>query len=287
MIKKDIKFETENNVKYVKFGIFDEYQNDIISTYSTKIGGVSNGIYESMNLNFYLGDSEENVLENYKIYSNAIGVDYTKLVFSDQCHNNNIRIVTEDDIGKGIIKEKDYQDIDGLITNIKGIGLVTLHADCAPLYFYDPIKKVIGLAHAGWKGTAMEIAGKMIDVMKNNFGTNPEDLLVAVGPSICGKCYEIGEEVKEEFDKMSIDVSEYISFDEKSQKYFPDISLINRKLVIDKGVKPENVTVSDICTMTNLDIFFSHRGHKGKRGSQAAVMQLKIDANYESTIQRR
>ena len=228
-----------------------------------------------MNLSFDQGDSPENVLMNYRIFAAANGAGIEDLVLSSQKHTANIRIVTGDDIGKGLIKARDYDAIDGLITNIPGIALVTLHADCAPVYIYDPRNKVIGLCHAGWKGTVLEITAKAIDLMADKFQSNPADLLVAVGPAICGNCYAVGEEVKKEFDRMSVDISEYILYNKRTNRYFPDIALINGKLALIKGVKEGNIQIADLCTMEDTDTFFSHRGHKGKRGSQAALMQIK------------
>lgn len=267
--------EENESLKIVKFSIFDKYRDDIIAGFSTRDGGVSKGIYESMNLGFEIGDNQQNVLENYKIFSRYLDINYKNIVISSQYHHNNIKIVKEKDKGKGIFRNKDYQDIDGLITNTPEIALVTLHADCSPIYFYDPKNKVIGLAHAGWKGTTMEISSEMVEKMSLEFNTNPEDLVAVIGPSICDRCYEIDENVKNEFDNMSIDTSSYISFDNKKNKYYPDIPMINKALLINKGVKEENIKLSNICTMENKDLFFSHRGHKGKRGSQAAILQLK------------
>ncbi|MGO1370165.1 MAG: peptidoglycan editing factor PgeF [Senegalia sp. (in: firmicutes)] len=267
--------QENEELKIVKFPIFDKYRDEIIAAFSTRCGGVSKDIYESMNLAFGRGDTDENVLENYKIITEYLGINYRDIVMSSQYHHNNIRVIKEEDKGKGIIKDRNYKDIDGLITAIPQIPLVTFHADCSSIYFYDPIKKVIGLAHAGWKGTTMEIAGNMVEIMVKEFGTNAIDLIIAIGPSICNKCYEIDEDVREKFENMSIDSSQYISYDSEKNKYYPDINNINKAILISKGVKEENIGLSNICTMENKELFFSHRGHKGKRGTQAAIVQLK------------
>ncbi len=272
MIRSDARYETKNDIRFLKFGVFDSHQNEVLAVFSTRTGGVSEGYFSSLNLSFAVGDKKENVIENYRLFSEAIGIDYKKLVFSDQQHHDDIRIVTKDDIGKGIAKEMDYRDIDGLITNIPGVPIVTSHADCASIFMYDPCNKVIGLAHAGWRGTVLEIARKMTDKFTKCFGTDPNTLLAAIGPAICGDCYQVGHSVYDEFTKMSIDAGEYIK---KREEYYPDIALINRKLLIGSGVKPDNITISSICTMQNPDIFFSHRGQKGKRGGNAAIMQLR------------
>lgn len=275
MLVNQDKFLINKGVKFVEFEIFSEFKSSITAVFSTRIGGISKGVYESMNLSFTTGDSRENVLQNFALFSDAINTNYDELVLSSQYHNNNIRVVTKDDMGKGMTKEQDYKDIDGLVTNVIGIPLVTFHADCSPIYIYDPLKNAIGLAHAGWKGTSLEICGEMIEKMIKEFSTDPKNLKVVIGPSICGECYEIGDDVKSVFDRMSLDVSDCVKYNESVSKYYLNIPLINRKIALDKGVLSENIQISNICTKTNLDTFFSHRGHGSKRGGQAAVMQLK------------
>ncbi len=276
MIRNDTRYEIKNDIRFLKFGVFDSYQNEMLAVFSTRTGGISQGHFSSLNLSFTVGDKRENVIGNYRLFCEAIGIDFEKLVFSAQQHHDNIRIVTEDDIGKGITKDMDYRDIDGLITNIPGISIVTSHADCASIFMYDPCNKVIGLAHAGWRGTVLEITGKMTDTFAKCFGTDPRMLLAAIGPAICGDCYQVDQSVYDEFMKMSVDTGEYIKKreDDGKCKYYPDITLINRRLLIESGVKPDNITISGICTMQNQDILFSHRGQKGKRGGNAAIMQL-------------
>ncbi len=265
----------DNNFRYLTFPIFDHYKDDLIAVFSTRHGGISTGIYESMNLGFSTGDKKENVFQNYKLFTESVGIDYKNVVISSQYHHKNIRIVTDDDRGKGIIREQDYEDIDGLITNRPGLALTTTHADCAPIYFYDPEHKVIGLAHAGWMGTSMDICGAMVRTMHQTFKTNPQELLVSIGPSICKDRYEVDLDVKQIFDNLHVNIEEQITFRKETNKYYLDIPKINQKLMMNQGVKLENIFLSDYCTMTNMNLFFSHRGHKGRRGSNAAMMQLR------------
>jgi polyphenol oxidase len=271
---KEIIQEEVNGVPFIKYQLFKDYQNELLAVFSTKLGGVSDGIFHSMNLAFGRGDDDQKVLENFKLFSNAIKVDHNRMVFSSQHHHNRIRVVTQEDIGKGIDRERDYEDIDGLITNIPRIPLVTFHADCAPIYFYDPQKKAIGLAHAGWQGSALEIAGNMVDQMKEQFQTDPQNLLVAIGPCICGDCYEVGEDVKKEFDQLDLDGISFMRADNERKKYFLDIGKANQMILIAHGVQEKNICLSNMCTMENLGMFFSHRGNNGKRGTQLAVMEI-------------
>lgn len=265
----------EKDFKVLTFPIFEQFKNELIAAFSTRHGGISTGIYESMNLGFSTGDTKENVFKNYKLFTQSIGIDYRNVVISSQYHHNNIKIMTEHDRGKGIIREQDYEDIDGLITNRPDIALTTTHADCAPVYFYDPVNRMIGLAHAGWMGTSMDICGAMVRTMNQTFKTNPQELLVAIGPAICQDCYEVDLDVKQVFDKLPVSVEENVRYRKETNKYYLNIPGINKKLLIEKGIKSENIYLSNLCTMTNMDLFFSHRGHKGKRGSNAAMMQLR------------
>ena len=127
-----------------------------------------------------------------------MGVAVEDMVLSKQTHTTNVRVVTEEDKGKGVIRERDYTDVDGMITNVPGICLVTSYADCVPLYFVDPVKKAIGLSHSGWRGTVGKIGKNTVQLMQENFGSKPEDLLAAVGPSVCMDCYEVSEDVIEQ-----------------------------------------------------------------------------------------
>ncbi len=128
-----------------------------------------------------------------------MGVAVEDMVLSKQTHTTNVRVVTAEDKGKGVMRERNYTDVDGMITNVPGICLVTSYADCVPLYFVDPVKKAIGLSHSGWRGTVGKIGKNTVQLMQENFGSKPEDLLAAVGPSVCMDCYEVSEDVIEQF----------------------------------------------------------------------------------------
>ena len=185
-------------VPYLTYPAFEKLEG-IIHGFSTRLGGVSRGIYSSMNLSFTRGDEEEAVKENYRRIAQAIGFRTEDIVTSDQTHTANVRKVTEADRGKGITVPRDYQDVDGMVTNVPGLILATFYADCVPLYFADPVKRVIGLSHSGWRGTVAKIGKVTVEKMKEEYGCHPEDILAAIGPSICQDCYEVSEDVIEEF----------------------------------------------------------------------------------------
>lgn len=167
--------------------------------FSTRLGGVSKGDCAAMNFSYTRGDDPSDVLENFTRMAAALGVERDRMVVSWQTHTVHVRQMTEDDAGKGVIRPREYRDIDGMITDVPGLTLVTFYADCVPLYVVDPVHRAIGLSHAGWRGTVKGMARETLKAMKEAFGTRPEDLTVCIGPSICKDCFEVGEEVVEEF----------------------------------------------------------------------------------------
>lgn len=246
--------------------------------FSTRLGGVSSGIFESLNLGFNRGDSEENVRTNFKILCDAIDIEVEDLVFTNQVHEDRIEVVGLKDKGKGFNRTSDLIGIDGFITDEKGIALVTFYADCVPLYFLDPVKKVIGLTHAGWRGTVKKIGAKTIEKMKVVYGSRPEDLLVAIGPSIGGCCFEVSNDVKIEVEKtFNHDIIDKIVKDLGNGKYKVDLWAANEAIIIEAGVNQKNISKTDVCTMCHKEELFSHRGSDGKRGSLAAIMQLRSE----------
>ncbi|HHW46573.1 MAG TPA: peptidoglycan editing factor PgeF [Clostridiales bacterium] len=275
MLKSNtLKINSKDDVTFMTFPAF-ERTGLVTHAFSTRTGGVSTGIYSSMNLSFTLGDQEENVLENYQRFCGAIGIDYKRLVFANQTHKTEIRIATEQDAGKGIIKIRDYNDIDGLITNTRNLPLVTLYADCVPLLFLDPIKKVVGTSHAGWKGTVGQIGLKTVEKMREVFGCNPEDILVGIAPSIGPCCYEVDDLVVNEVKKLkNIDFGSVIK-PVGNGKYMFNMWETNKQILMSAGVPKDNITVTDLCTRCHSDVFHSHRATGGRRGSLAAIICLR------------
>ena len=243
---------------------------------STRIGGVSEGIYSTMNLSFTRGDAEENVQENYERIASVIGVDTQQMVCSRQTHTTNVRVVSRKDCGKGIITERDYTDVDGLLTDLPGICLVTYYADCVPILFVDPVKKVIGSAHSGWRGTVNKMGQVILNRMAEEYGTKAEDVKVAIGPSICQDCYEVSEDVIDCF-KAAFDETywELLFYGKENGKYQLDLWKANELILLHAGVKKENLAVTNLCTCCNPEVLFSHRASNGQRGNLAAFLSLK------------
>lgn len=167
--------------------------------FTTRLGGVSADIFSTMNLSFTRGDEEAAVRENYRRLARALGAEVGQFVCSDQTHTVNVRRVTAADAGKGLTRERDYRDVDGLITDEPGLVLSTFYADCVPLYVVDPVHRAIGMSHSGWRGTAARMGAVTLSAMQEAYGTRPEDVVCAVGPSICRDCYEVSADVADIF----------------------------------------------------------------------------------------
>jgi len=275
--KKEMLQQEKDGVEYLTFPAFSE-SGVVNHLFSTRIGGVSEGIFSSMNLSFTRGDKKEAVLENYKRIAGVLGCAPEDFVCSDQTHTTNIRLVTKEDGGKGIVIPKDYTDIDGLITNEPGIVLVTFYADCVPLYFVDIKNQAVGLAHSGWKGTVHRMGKEMVHTMGKAFGTRPEDLLVAIGPSICQACYEVSRDVAEQFmmEFPEKDVQNEILYETiPGEKYQLNLQRANAIILEECGIPKEQISVTDICTCCNPEYLFSHRASQGKRGNLAAFLGLR------------
>lgn len=244
--------------------------------FTTRIGGVSKEELSSLNLSYSRGDRKENVDENFKRVAEVFHKTINDFVLSDQTHTTNIRVVTAADIGKGITKKRDYHDIDGLITNQSGIILATFFADCVPLFFLDPKHHAIGLSHSGWKGTALRMGEKTLQKMQETFQTDPKDVLVLIGPSICADCYEVSDDVAQCFEKEFMDSAalKEIVTPNKNGKFQLDLWKANETLLLEAGIQKKNLTITDICTCCNKELLFSHRGSHGKRGNLGAFLML-------------
>lgn len=244
--------------------------------FSTRLGGVSTGEWSSMNLSFVRGDKDESVQENFRRIAEAIGREKGDIVCAKQTHTANVKVVDSSYRGNGVEKENLLEDIDGLVTNDPSVCLFTSYADCVPLYFLDPVKKVIGLSHSGWKGTVGKIGSETINVMAEVFGSNKEDILVSIGPSICKDCYEVSQDVIDEF-KEVFDSHQWddIFSENIHGKYQLDLWAVNELIMLESGIKKENISTTNICTACNSELLFSHRVSKGKRGNLGALLALK------------
>ena len=277
--KTAIHRNERNGVPYYTFPLFEKV--GLVHGFSTKLGGVSKGDCATMNLSFHRGDDPDDVLENHKRFAKAVGYDYHNLVFSDQVHKADIHVVTKDDLGKGIVRESDSKEIDGLITQDKEAVLMTFFADCVPLFFYDPVHQAIGASHSGWRGSEAKIGARTVEAMGQAFGTRPEDLLAVIGPSICQSCYEVSEKVADKFYQNihpdywdEILIEEDFRPGETRPRYLLDLWRVNEVILMDAGIPQDQIQVSGLCTSCHSDELFSHRVTNGKRGNLAGVITL-------------
>ena len=272
----ETRIRKKERVSFITFPALDKFEGRIVNAFSTRKGGFSSGIYKSMNLGLGNDDSRDNILFNYMEFSKAIGINYNNIVISNQQHTTNIRIATEEDRGKGVVRERDYDSVDGFITNEPGVALCLLFADCVPVYLYDPEHEAIGLLHSGWKGTVGEISGKAIKMMAKEYGSRPEALIACIGPSICKDCYEVSSDLFTAFSKVfPAEEMEKIFEPGKDEEHFQlDLWQAIRFTLLRAGVLPENIHTTDLCTNHNPELLFSHRFTKGRRGNLAAVLML-------------
>ena len=247
--------------------------------FSTRKGGVSKEHLSSLNLGFNLGDEREKVLENFRILGSLFEAKPEDFVLTQQTHSVNVLRVGKEDRGKGIFRERNYTDVDALITNEEGVILTAFSADCVPILFYDKGHRAIASCHSGWRGTHGRILARVIEAMQREFSSKPEEIYIAIGPSICKNCYEVSEDVGEAFleafpalreETKNVSPIERVS----EEKFHIDLWELNRIIALEAFIPPENISISGYCTMERPDLFFSHRYSQGKRGVQGAFISL-------------
>ena len=269
-----MEYQEKKGVGYLEFPAFYQF-NWVRQAFSTRKGGVSEGEFSTMNLSFGRGDDDETVRENYRRLCAAVGFEPESLTASAQDHHTVVRRVGKEERGVGIWRPKDQQSVDGLCTNEPGVTLVTYYADCVPLYFIDPEHRAIGLAHAGWRGTVAQMGKVMTQRMHEEFGSRPEAMFAAVGPSIGVCCYEVDEPVAKEFLALTHLHPEAFVFPLEGGKYQLDLWECNRQVLLHAGIPESHISVAGVCTQCHSDLLFSHRATGGKRGGLAAFLEIK------------
>jgi len=266
---------SSSKAPYIKFKCFDGI-NFINYGFSTRLGGTSSGIFTSMNLSFNRGDDERSVSKNFELIADSIGTKPENMVYAMQTHTSNVLKVDKSRCGMGVTRKRDFLDIDGLITNVPGVCLVTSYADCVPLYFVDIKKRCIGLSHAGWRGTVGKIGITTVKMMIQEFDSDPHDIIAFIGPSICSDCYEVSKDVADEFSKAySKETIRRILISKSNEKFQLNLHQANKYNLLDAGLKPENIFITDICTCCNPDLLYSHRASKGQRGGLCGFLEIK------------
>ncbi|MBQ7476069.1 MAG: peptidoglycan editing factor PgeF [Selenomonadaceae bacterium] len=267
---------TEENLFHGKFSTFPE--DWVAHAISTRIGGVSQSPYDSLNLALHVGDDSEKVLANRKKFAQSLGFQLEDIVTPNQVHGDKIFRAEEIHRGRGSQSYADsISETDALITNVKNLPLMLCFADCVPIMFVDVENFAVGIAHGGWKGTLNKIAAKTFLAMKNNFGTTAEKCLVGIGPSIGACCYEVGANVVETCKKNFPNHDELII--NRDGKIFLDLWAANKIQLMEVGLPEKNIDVAGECTCCNSNWYFSYRDTRKNNfsdtGRIAALIGIK------------
>lgn len=272
-------FQLEDKT-YLSVSAWDGLINGLSVGFTTKNGGNSVEEFSSLNLGLHVNDQNEIVIKNRDQLAKALGFSLDNWVFAEQVHSNVIKKVTKESKGKGISVYADgLTGSDGIYTSEKGIMLSLCFADCVPLYFIAPEHSLIGLAHAGWKGTVKNIAGEMIIKWNKDEGVNLKDIKVAIGPAINDCCYIVDEKVISSIDKNILE--DYpLPYDTVSEgQYKLNLPLLNKYYLLSAGIPDENIITSDLCTSCKSGLFFSHRRDKGKTGRMLSFIGINEEAH--------
>lgn len=230
---------------------------------STRLGGVSKAPWRSLNLGYHVGDCPEDVTANRKIFCEAVGAEAAQVIALQQIHGDVVAVVDEGQCGQGAFAwEGALTGTDAVVTAANGVPLLLLVADCVPVLLFDPVRRVLALAHAGWKGTVAGIAAASLQVMRERFGTKAEDCLAALGPSIGQCCYPVGENVLK---KLPANLPVGLLRSEKGEQRL-DLRGLNAWLLSEAGIPQQQISDSGVCTCCQKELFFSHRGDKGQSG---------------------
>lgn len=239
--------------------------------FSSRQDGVSGPPYDTLNLGLHVGDEHQHVIFNRQRWSENLHCPMSTWVIGEQVHGGKIARVKPKDMGRGVYTlTSAVAGVDGLVTNDGDVALVGLFADCYPIYVYDPVKRAIGLAHAGWRGTALRVASLLVQRMQEEFASVPGDLLAAIGPGIGPECYRVDHGV---MDPMRTAYENADSFYQADGGI--DLAGLNHVALLQSGVLPQNITLARLCTSCRDDLFFSYRRDQGKTGRMAAIIRLQ------------
>lgn len=255
--------------------VFLEERLPIGAFFSTRIGGVSLEPYTSMNLGLHVGDAYEAVITNRKLLSGAVGIPLEEWVAGEQVHGSAAARVDKKDAGRGSTDlAGTLPGMDAIVTGEKRVALAAFFADCVPVYLVDPVKRAVGLAHAGWKGTVQKIGSKVVKLMVREFGSCPDNLVAAIGPSIGPCCYQVDKRVAEAV-REKLPWGDQVIKPDGPGHFRLDLPRANLIELIAAGLKAENVGMANLCTCCQPDVFFSYRASRGLTGRQAAILFLR------------
>lgn len=265
------EWQKKDDLLYLNIPVWEE--EGVCAAFSSRQGGKSAVPYDSLNLGLHVGDQAETVISNRQRFLHALQLDLDNVVCCQQVHGNQVAVVGDRHRGLGAYTlSTALADYDAMITKSPGLVLMSFYADCIPMFFFDPRQRVIGLAHAGWKGTMSRIAAAMVLSLKSEFGTDPADIQVFIGPGIDKCCFQIKEDLKAKVQREFTAVHDIIKKDERG--YFWDLKATNRKILLDEGILPRHISSSKLCTGCEAR-FFSYRREGGITGRMGAVLALR------------
>lgn len=269
---KRFAWESKAGIKYVTV---PEWENRGVSMgFSSRLGGVSHGPYESLNLALHVDDDYYNVIENRRRYLDLFALPLENMVCCEQVHSNSVAIVDNEDQGCGALDQGSVlPGFDAMVTAAPGVMLTTFYADCVPIFFFDPLQRVVAIAHSGWKGTMGRIAANTVGVMKNNFSSSTRDMEAFIGPGIGSCCFRIGEDLAQKVKEELPELDGILNWNQG--RYTWDLRLTIKLMLREIGLTSDNVIDCNFCTACDPENFFSYRRDQGRTGRMAAVIALK------------
>ena len=253
--------EEKQGISFITFGIYKAVPA-VTAAVSTRCDGQSTGSFASLNMSFASGEPADTIRANRRAYLQALHIDPATIVACNQVHGIHIEAVGRESCGNGALtRETAIAACDGLMTNQSDVPLTMNFADCTPLLFVDPVHHAVAVSHGGWRGTAGDIGRVTLQQMKKKYGTQPSDVLAAIGPAIGGCCFEVGPEVIEKFRPLftAQDMHELARCIGETGKYYFDLPKANEKLLMQAGILPEHLENSHLCTYCWDDLFYSYR----------------------------
>lgn len=268
-VKKGFELKEKDGVRFLTVPSFDD-SGIVRCAFSTRIGGVSKPPFDSLNFSLKREGIKENFIENFKRICGAADVDYTKLTLVNYAHGDGIHTVEKGEEGKGLWRENDIPKCDALIIDKPGTAGATMHADCVPVFVLDTKNKAVCISHAGWRGVAARLPGKIIKRFKADYNSKSEHILTAVGPHIMSCCFEVQSDVADIFNK---DFTGCVTT--RCGKMYVDMQRAILQQFYEEGIPAENVTCANLCTSCHDELFYSHRRDKGKTGAMCSIASLR------------
>ena len=247
---------------------------NLVHFITSRAGGISLPPYKSLNLGLHTSDNPEHVLKNRTLLAEETGIEMAKFLYVSQVHSGEVKVVDTEAIENGILNHNPMTD--ATITNLPGICLIVMVADCVPVILFDPVKRVSAAIHAGWRGTVEYIASNTVKTMTGRFGCDPADIIAGIGPSIGPCCYEVGKEVIALVEKSFGTTQGYLASNNHSPNPHFNLWYANHKQLTESGLKPEHIETSGLCTRCHPDIFYSSRADNGITGRFAAGICIKV-----------